>query len=296
MFPRSAHASLRLVLVLAAGAQPACSVYDASMLDPSNATLISAGGSSIGGELTAGAPNGGTGTTEAGSSGASVGGESGHAATGGGGTGSSSNAGAGGSGSAGAGSSSGAASTGGGGASSGTGGTTSAKGGAGGTASTGGGGASAGSGATGGGGVPGIDPCSRANWTASASESSLTMTPPQLYNPPVDAIDGNSDSRWSSGAAQVGGETFTIDLGAVASHLTQIVLDTTAHPTDYPANYKLEIGSTTANYTVMATGSGSSLTTIKFTDKPGRYLRITQTGTSASWWSIHEISISCQSN
>jgi hypothetical protein len=296
MFPRAAHFSARLILTAIAAAQPACSVYDSSLLNAGDNTLIlSAGGTSIGGDLTAGAPSGGSATAQAGASGASEGGKSGAVATGG--AGGSASTGEGGTGSAGAGNTTNAGSGGtvGAGGAGGKGGTSAGGAGGKGGASAGGAG---GMGATGGGGAPGVDPCSRANWKASASESSLTMTPPQLYNPPEDAIDGNGDSRWSSGAAQIGGETFSIDLGAIATHLTQIVLDTTEHPTDYPVNYKLEVGTTTSNYAQVASGSGSSLTTITFADKPGRYLRITQTGvsTSMAWWSIHEIAISCQSN
>ena len=45
-------------------------------------------------------------------------------------------------------------------------------------------------------------------------------------------------------------------------------------------------------YTSVARGLRSRLTTIKFSDRPARYVKITQTGTSSSWWSIHELSIS----
>ncbi len=158
------------------------------------------------------------------------------------------------------------------------------------------GGSTSGGAGSGGAGAPGVDPCLRSNWKASASESSLRTDVPELYNPPSQAVDGDGSTRWSSGAAQVGGEWFLIDLGAIAAHLTQIALDTSEHPTDYPISYKLEVSSDGASYAFVTSGSGSSLTTIKFSDESARYLKITQTGSSSSWWSIHEISISCQSN
>ena len=40
-------------------------------------------------------------------------------------------------------------------------------------------------------------------------------------------------------------------------------------------------------------GAGMAITTIKFTDTPARYIRIKQTGTGASWWTIHELTITC---
>jgi hypothetical protein len=122
------------------------------------------------------------------------------------------------------------------------------------------------------------------------------MNPIQLYNPPIQAIDGMAGSRWSNGLTQAGGEWFLLDLGSVAKHLTQAVLDTTKSPSDLPGAYKLEISSDGATYQTVATGAGAIVTTISFTDTPGRYLRVTQTGATASWWSIHELTLTCTAN
>ncbi|HWZ93521.1 MAG TPA: discoidin domain-containing protein [Polyangiaceae bacterium] len=272
MFPRSAHSLLRLASLLIAGV-PACSVYGASLLAGEDASS-SAAATSTGGELGAGSANGGAdGGTIA--TGAHGGAESAGSSSGGSNAGGDPNA---------AGGVAGATN----GGAAGKGGASAGATGAGGTAGPGGAGGSA--------GAPAVHPCNRANWQVSASESSLSTKTPTLNCPPPQAIDGNGNTRWSSGAAQVGGEWFLIDLGAVATHLTQVVLDTTAHPTDNPSGYKLELSSDGSTYSSVATGSGSSLTTIQFTDRPARYLRVTQTGTSLSWWSISELSVSCQSN
>jgi len=137
------------------------------------------------------------------------------------------------------------------------------------------------------------NPCDRKNWLASASESSLMMSPSQLYNPPIQAVDGMAGTRWSSGAAQKGGEWFELDLGGVAAHLSQLVLDTSLSASDFPASYELGISSDDATFKVVASGSGSGTTTINFTDQPGRYLKVTQKGTSTSWWSIQEVTVVC---
>ncbi len=154
------------------------------------------------------------------------------------------------------------------------------------------GGSSGGAGRAGGSSQSGA--CDRTKWMATASSSSLKTNPPQLYNPPVQAIDGAPGTRWSSGIDQAGGEWFKVDLGAVASHLTQVVLDTSNSPTDFPTAYKLELSSDGTVFTPVATGAGAVLTTIKFTDTPARYVRVTQTGVSAAWWSIQELSLVCQ--
>ncbi len=120
------------------------------------------------------------------------------------------------------------------------------------------------------------------------------MTPPQLYNPPVQGIDGTVSTRWSSGLAEDGSEWFLVDLGARASHLTQVVLDTNKDATDFPVAYKLELSTDGAAYTQVAMGAGTPITTITFTDTPARYIRVKQTGIGTSWWTIHELTITCQ--
>ncbi len=288
MFPRSAHSSLRLALLLALATQPACSVYGATLLNPGEDA--SAAASSAGGDLSAGSSGGGMLNGSAGA-------DAGSAAGGTVGNGGVDNAGG-----ASAGASQGGALASAGKSGASTGGSAGAGGGGGAGGTLASGGASAGTagkggaGAAGGAGAPGIDPCSRANWTATASESSLSTTNPGLNNPPADAIDNDGTTRWSTGMPQVGGEWFRIDLGAVAAHLTQIVLDTSNHPTDFPVNYKLELSTDGTTYTFKTSGSGSSITTIGFADGSARYIRVTQTGADSSWWSIQEVSISCQSN
>ena len=120
------------------------------------------------------------------------------------------------------------------------------------------------------------------------------MNPPQLYNPPVQAIDGTTNTRWSSGATQVGGEWFLVNLGAKAAHLTQVVLDTAKDVTDLPVGYTLELSTDGTDFTAVASGAGAVITTITFASTSAQYLRITQTGAGASWWTIHELSITCQ--
>jgi hypothetical protein len=124
------------------------------------------------------------------------------------------------------------------------------------------------------------------------------MDPIQLYNPPVQAIDGVPSSRWSTGMAQVGGEWFLVDLGARAAHLTQVVLDTTGWPTDAPAGYRLETSVNGKSFATVSTGAGAAMTTINFVDTPARYIRVVQTGISANqtWWSIQEITLMCSPN
>ena len=144
------------------------------------------------------------------------------------------------------------------------------------------------------GGESSVNPCDHNNWTASASESSLLMP---NYDPPSYAIDGAAGTRWSSGMPPTGGEWFLVDLGAKATHLTRVVLDTASSTGDIPPAYRLELSLDNAKYTQVATGVGADVTTINFADAPARYIKLTQTrvstATQGHWWSIHEFTLTC---
>ena len=285
------------VLSLALAVLPSCAVYDSSLLDThADVTEPTGGGEDVAGAVSGGATGGRSNLAEGGK-GSSTSGGGGSSTTGSGGANSDSNGGA---------SSGGAASDSNGGADSGSGGTMTGSAGAGATGSVGGGGSAAGgstaggsaaSGATsggsaGGGGAP-LNPCDRTSWKATASESSVNPS-----NPPALAIDGVSSTRWSTGATQVGGEWFLLDLGARAAHLTQVVLDASGNPGDQPLKYKLELSKDGSSYTLVCTGTGAPTTTITFVDTPARYIRITQTGSDpdANWWSIQELTLTCSPN
>jgi fibronectin type 3 domain-containing protein len=123
---------------------------------------------------------------------------------------------------------------------------------------------------------------SRTGWVASASSSNAP-------DPPANAIDGNINSRWSTGANQVPGQWFQVDMGST-NILSAIVLDCGASTGDYPRGYQLYLSKDGTNWgTPIAVGNGSAVTTISFDAHAARYIRVTQTGSaSANWWSIAE--------
>jgi hypothetical protein len=122
----------------------------------------------------------------------------------------------------------------------------------------------------------------RAGWLASASSSNAP-------DPPSNAIDGNINSRWSTGANQTPGQWFQVDSGAT-NILSAIVLDCGGSTGDYPRGYQVYLSKDGVNWgTPVASGNGVIVTTVSFTAHAARYIRITQTGSaSANWWSIAE--------
>jgi fibronectin type 3 domain-containing protein len=123
---------------------------------------------------------------------------------------------------------------------------------------------------------------STTGWVASASSSNAP-------DPPANAIDGNINSRWSTGANQVPGQWFQVDMGTT-NILSALVLDCGASTGDYPRAYQLYLSKDGSNWgPPVATGTGAVVTTITFAAHAARNIRVTQTGSaSANWWSIAE--------
>jgi RHS repeat-associated protein len=126
----------------------------------------------------------------------------------------------------------------------------------------------------------------RSGWTATASPSCTTDTASK-------AIDDDISTRFSTCQTQTNGQYFQVDMGGPLS-FTKITLDAGSSTGDYPRGYAVYATNDTSNWgDPVATGVGSSqLVTINFSYQNARYIKVVQTGTSASnWWSIHEFNV-----
>jgi alpha-L-fucosidase len=111
------------------------------------------------------------------------------------------------------------------------------------------------------------------------------------------AIDKNAGTRWTTGAAQVPGMWFKLDL-SMAKTVKGITLDSSQYPTDYPRGYTVQVSTDDVNYTQVASAAPGSVVqtngvvTITFAPVSARYIKITQTGSDPGlWWSINELTI-----
>ena len=144
----------------------------------------------------------------------------------------------------------------------------------------------------------------KATWTASASVEAGPcpgMPNPDYCGPASRAIDGLLTpvdmTRYTTGAGRTGAEWLQIDFGTNVT-LSQVVL-TTAAGTDYTHGYEVRMSAQAASIAaspVVVSGTGQAdVTTITFPlPTTGRFLRINQTTSGASWWSIQELDASCQ--
>ncbi len=125
----------------------------------------------------------------------------------------------------------------------------------------------------------------RMTWVASSSTTGSDS--------PGNALDGNLTTRWSTGASQVNGQWFQVDLGS-ANTFSNIVLNAINSANDYPRGYQVYVSNDGVNWgSSIATGAGASgITTIKFATQSARYIRIIQTGSApGTFWSIDEFNV-----
>ncbi|MDX6203666.1 MAG: glucosylceramidase [Frankiales bacterium] len=131
-----------------------------------------------------------------------------------------------------------------------------------------------------------VDP---AGWTATGLPSG-PADPCCSGDVVSNAVDDDASTRYSSGASQAPGQYVQVDLGK-ARPLRQVVFDTGASTGDYPRGYAATVSGDGVHWTtVVAGGVGSGqLTTIGLDGSPVRYVRLTLTASSGSWWSVADI-------
>ncbi len=109
---------------------------------------------------------------------------------------------------------------------------------------------------------------------------------------PANVIDNNTATRWTTGVAQAAGQSITVDMGALIT-INNVTTDTAKNSSDendWARGYTLELSKNGSTWSSVATGVGTrKATTIAFLAQAARYFRLTQTGSSGSWWSIGEL-------
>lgn len=105
-------------------------------------------------------------------------------------------------------------------------------------------------------------------------------------------VDNNTASRWATGAGMKGGEWVTIELPGETT-IGGIALDAQGNYQDYPRKYRIEVSADGKNWgKPVAEGGGGALTEVTFkTPQKGRFVRITQTGSSSMNWGINELAL-----
>nr|AYM53437.1 coagulation factor 5/8 type domain protein [Melittangium lichenicola] len=125
---------------------------------------------------------------------------------------------------------------------------------------------------------------SRSGWTATSS--------PTSGEPASALLDGNMSTRWTTGAPMVNGQSLTIDMKANKT-FTKIVMDSTGSDLDYARGYQVFVSTDGTNFgSAIASGTGSSAAiTVTFSARTARYIKVVQTASNSSWWSMREFNV-----
>ncbi len=140
----------------------------------------------------------------------------------------------------------------------------------------------------------------RSQWTVTASSNSVgDGTGNATGDAAVNAIDGDLDTRWTTGHGLKNGDWYQINLGSPAS-FDQIVLDNSVNSSfDYVTKYQVYVSNDGVNWgSALASGNGhiGKITITLPTAQTAQYIRVVSTGTSGFWWSIGEINVYGSSN
>lgn len=124
----------------------------------------------------------------------------------------------------------------------------------------------------------------RTGWTATSSPTSGDV--------PANLLDGNLSTRWSTGTPIAPGQYFIVDMKA-AKNFTKIVMDSTGSNDDYARGYEVYVSNDGTNWGgAVANGIGNgAVITVNFAAQNARYIKVVQTGTATSWWSVHEFNV-----
>jgi pilus assembly protein FimV len=143
--------------------------------------------------------------------------------------------------------------------------------------------------------APPVNPCARASWRFTPSIVCTCPGSPVSQKDPANAIDGNPDTRYTTGISQgsQGTETATLMFPAPVT-LSGITL--VSRGGDGPQIYRVDWstdGTTFWTFEPAVTGLGSDNLTIPFpAPKKIRGVRVTQLGVKpTNWWSVHEIGV-----
>jgi glucosylceramidase len=106
---------------------------------------------------------------------------------------------------------------------------------------------------------------------------------------PQAAIDADGSTRWSTGEPQAPGQYLQVDLGRPAV-FDRVAVDSGDNLGDYARGLLVEASTDGVSWRTLATEAGTGqLTTVDVARTKARYLRITSTGASGSWWSIADL-------
>ncbi len=107
-------------------------------------------------------------------------------------------------------------------------------------------------------------------------------------DPTANLLDGNLNTRYSSGTGQAPGMWIEVDMGATQT-FNKVVLDSGSTKGDYSANSDVYVSNDGTNWTEVAQAiSNGPVVVVSFPTQTARYIKVLNQSSSGSWWSIEE--------
>jgi O-glycosyl hydrolase len=130
-------------------------------------------------------------------------------------------------------------------------------------------------------------PLDRTGWTATASDVS-----PWPSDVLTNLLDGDSDSRYSSGTGQHSGMWLQVDMQQPQT-FNRLVLDSGTSTGDYAKSADVYVSSNGTDWTKVASvlATGQQIELASFPTQTARYLKVVNTGSSGNWWSVAELGV-----
>jgi F5/8 type C domain/IPT/TIG domain len=124
----------------------------------------------------------------------------------------------------------------------------------------------------------------RTGWTATASDVS-----PWPTDVLANMLDGDTDSRYSSGTGQYNGMWIQVDMGQTQT-FNKVVLDSGSSSGDYARSADVYVSSNGTSWTKVSSvvADGQQIQLASFPTQTARYIKVINTGSSGNWWSIAE--------
>lgn len=125
----------------------------------------------------------------------------------------------------------------------------------------------------------------RTGWTAKASDAGQ-------WDAPGNMLDGNADTRYSSGTGQYDGLWIQVDMGQTQT-FDKIVLDVGGSVSDYARSADVYVSADGTDWTkVSSVTDGQRIHLVSFPTQTARYIKVVNSGNVArSWWSIAEFNV-----
>jgi hypothetical protein len=127
---------------------------------------------------------------------------------------------------------------------------------------------------------------SRTGWIATASDVS------PYGDVPGNMLDGVPDSRYSSGIAQYNGLWIQVDMVQTQT-FNKIVLDSGSSIGDYARSADVYVSTDATSWTKVFSiaADGQQVQLASFPTQTARYIKVVNTGSAGSWWSIAELNV-----